>query len=154
MKKLLLTLLTILYISFYASAQTKNDDLYSAIAKNNTEKAIDLLKNGASANYIKSVGPWMKVNMLITAVNNKNVDIVKLLLENKADVNWRDGFNTTALMYAAAKANRTIIDMLLDNGADINANDGKGNTVLSAAKESKNEELIKYIEDRLKEKNK
>lgn len=154
MKKVLLTLLAIFFSCFFVHAQNKNQDLYLAISQNKTEKAIDLLKNGADANYIVSVGPWMKVSMLISAVNNKNIDIVKLLLERKADVNWHDGFNTTALMYAAAKGNRNIIDMLLDSGADINATDGKGNTVLTAAKESKNDELIKYIEDKLKEKNK
>lgn len=152
MKKALLTLFAAFSIFFLASAQNKNDELYFAITKNNTEKTAALLKNGAKASYIKSVGAWMKVSMLISAVNNKNIDIVKLLLEYKLDVNWKDGFNTTALMYAAAKGNQDMVDLLLNNGADINANDGTGNTVLTAAKESKNSDLIKYIEDKLKEK--
>ena len=89
--------------------------------------------------------------MLCTAINiGKEIAIVKLLLQYKADVNWKDAFNSTPLMYAAAKGDKNMVLLLLDNGADINANDGKGNTVLTAAIESKNEELIKFIEEKIK----
>jgi ankyrin repeat protein len=89
----------------------------------------------------------MKVNMLIAGI--KDINIVKLLIANKADLKWKDGFNTTALMYAASNGNKEIVMLLLENGADINDNDGKGNTTLSAAKGSMNKELIKLIEDKL-----
>ena len=130
-----------------AYGQNKNEKLYRAIIKSDTSAVRQLLNEKANPNYIKSAGPWMKVNMLITGI--KNVNIVKMLIANKADVNWRDGFNTTALMYAASNGNKEIVMLLLENGADINDNDGMGNTTLSAAKESKNEELIKFIGDRL-----
>jgi ankyrin repeat protein len=150
MKKLILTLLTIFCSVFFVNGQDRNEQLYQSIAKNEKAQVVQLLKDGANANYIKSSGPWMKVSMLITAVNNSNIEIVKLLLENKAEVNWKDGFQTTALIYAASKGNKDMVILLLDNGADINANDGQGNTVFSAAKESKNKELIKYLGDRKK----
>jgi len=147
MKKLITTLwFSICIISVFG--QKVNEQLYKAIVKNDSEKVAKLLKQNADPNYIISSGPWMKVNMLITAINNDNIEIVKLLISTKADVNWKDGFNTTALMYAAAKGNKDIVILLLDNGADINATDGQGNTVLTAAKESKNQDVIKLIEDR------
>ncbi len=135
-----------------AFGQDSNEKLYKAIVKGDTSLVKQLLNDKADPNFIKAEGPWMKVSMLITAVNNGNIDIVKILIANKADIKWKDGFNTTALMYAAAKGNKEIVVVLLDNGGDINDNDGKGNTVLSAAKESKNKELIKFIEEKLKEK--
>ena len=150
MKKTLFSILTILFFVITSNGQNINEQLYESIVKNDKVQVAHLLKNSANANYIKSSGPWMKVSMLITAVNNNNFDIVKLLIENKADVNWKDGFQTTALMYAASKGNKDISILLLDNGADINASDGQGNTVLSAAKVSNNKELIKYIQDLLK----
>jgi uncharacterized protein len=52
-------------------------------------------------NYIKEVGPWMKTNPLISAINKRHFDISKILIENKANVNWKDGFKTSAIMYAA-----------------------------------------------------
>lgn len=149
MKNILLTLLLILS-SVYTFSQNKGEELYNLVVKNDTEKSIKLISENADVNYIKESG-WMKVNTLISAVNNTNIEIVKSLLEHHADVNWKDGFNTTALIYAASKGNREIVDLLLKYGADINANDGQGNTVLSAAKESNNKELITFIKTKMKE---
>ncbi len=150
MRKLITLYLTIL-ISGTIFGQDNNEKLYQAIAKGDTTLVKQLLNDKADPNFVKASGPWMKVNMLITAVNNGNIDIVKILIADKADVKWKDGFETTALMYAASKGNKDIVVLLLDNGADINDNDGKGNTVLSAAKESKNKELIKLVQIKLKE---
>ena len=81
--------------------QEKDEQLFNASLKNDTELFKKILNEGANVNYIKSVGPWMKVNSLIYSVRNKNIEITKLLLENGIDVNWKDGFNSSAIMYAA-----------------------------------------------------
>ena len=148
--KLLPFILTLI-ISGTIFGQDSNEKLYQAIVKGDTASVKHLLNDKADPNFIKSSGPWMKVNMLITAVNQGDITIVKMLLENKADLSWKDGFNTSALIYAASKGNKDIVILLLDNGADINDSDGQGNTVLSAAKESKNKDLIKFIQAKLKE---
>jgi ankyrin repeat protein len=150
MKKYFLTIFTIIFLPFLGSAQDLNEELFQSIIKNDKEQVIQLLKNNADVNYVKSKGPWMTVNMLVLAVNNDNFDIAKILIANKVNVNWKDGFQTSALMYAAAKGNKEMSVLLLDNGADVNANDEKGNTVLSAAKESGNKELINYIHEKQK----
>lgn len=152
MKKTVLFLLTIICTTICAYGQNNNEKLYRAIVKSDTTAVRQLLNDKADPNYIKSEGPWMKVSMLIIGI--KNIDVVKLLVANKVDVKWKDGFNTTALMYAASNGNKEIVTLLLENGADINDNDGKGNTVLSAAKESSNQDLIKFIEDKLEGKGK
>jgi uncharacterized protein len=152
MKKTIAILLTIICSTIFAFGQDNNVKLYQAITKNDTSLVKEMLNDKADPNFVVTQGSWMKVNMLITAVNNGNIDIVRLLIVNKADVNWKDGFKTTALMYAASKGNKEILVLLLNNGADINDNDGQDNTVLSAAKESKNQEMIKYVEMKLKEK--
>jgi uncharacterized protein len=148
MKTTFLTLL-ILLISIASFGQNKDEKLYNLVVKNDTKNSIKLISENADVNYVKELG-WAKVNILITAINNINVEIVKSLLENNADVNWKDGFNSSALMYAASKGDREIVDLLLKYGADINANDGMGNTVLTAAKESKNAKLILFIEAKIK----
>jgi uncharacterized protein len=130
-------------------AQGNDEQLYAAIQKNDKAVVESLLRKKADPNYVKQAGPWMKVSPLITAVNNANVEIVMLLIANNAQVDWRDGFNTTALMYAAANGNKEIVELLIANGADVNSTDGDGNTVLTAAKESKNEEVIALIESKL-----
>jgi ankyrin repeat protein len=47
-----------------------------------------------------------------------NLDIPKLLLEKRADVNLRDSYGATALYYAAKKGRREIVKLLLEAGAD------------------------------------
>jgi uncharacterized protein len=152
MKKILITFFLSLFVVLSAIGQKSNEKLYNAIVKNDKKQVAKLLEEDADPNYVVSSGPWMKANMLITAINNNNLEITKLLINKKADVNWKDGFNTTALMYAASKGNKEIVLFLLESGADVRATDGQGNTVLTAAKESKNEEVIKLIQEKLNSK--
>jgi uncharacterized protein len=150
MKKYLLAIFLVCCLSFIGSSQNQNQQLYKAITKDDTTLVAKLLIEKADPNYIVTVGAF-QMNMLCTAINTgKEIGVVRLLLKYKADVNWKDAFNSTPLMYAAAKGDKNMFMLLLDNGADINANDGNGNTVLTAAKESKNKELITLIEERLK----
>ena len=149
MKKICILFLLLNSI-FLVSAQDKNDVLYNAIIKNDKATVEKQLAAGANANYVKELSPWLRVSMLIAAVDNSNLEIVKLLLANKADVNYRDGFYTTAIMYAASSGELDIAKVLFDAGAKANDNDGKGTSVLSSAKESENAELIALVEAKLK----
>ena len=149
--KTLTTLICFLGLTLSTVAQDKGEQLYEAVTKNDKDKVEKLIDKGADVNYVEEAGPWMKVSVLITAVNNKNLDIAKLLLDNKANVNWKDGFNTSAILYAASSGSIDMVKLLLEYGADINDNDGKGNTVLTAAKESKNKKLISFVEEKMKE---
>ena len=128
-----------------------NDRLYQAIVNNDTTAIKDFVNKGADVNFVKQQG-WVKINLLITAVNKKNVDAVTVLLRHGADVNWEDGFNTTALMYAASSGNIDIIKLLLNNGADIKHKDKQGNDAISVAKEGKHDDVIKLLEAKIKEK--
>jgi ankyrin repeat protein len=150
MKKLILTIL--FFISTYILfAQNMNDSLlYQAVVNNDTTTIQDLVGKGGNVNFVKQQG-WVKVNLLITAVNKKNIEAVKVLLQNGADVNWEDGFNTTALMYAASIGNIPIIKHLLDNGADIKHKDKQGNDAISTAKQAKQNDVVKLLEATLKE---
>jgi ankyrin repeat protein len=133
-------------------AQTLNDKLAKAISDKDTTMVETLLKQGADANYKQKLGN-VEMSLLILAVNKKNYKSVKLLVDHKAEVDWKDWFSTTALMYAANLGEINIIRYLLKNGADINAHDNQGNTVLSAAKEGNHPEVIKLIEDKLNKTN-
>jgi len=72
---------------------------------------------------------------LMYAVNNEQkYDIVKLLIDNKANVNHKassDG--CTPLIIATHYSNYRIVDLLIKNGADVNATDNKSKTVLAYA---------------------
>jgi len=149
MKKILLVF-SLLCFGLYAGAQDLNLELYKAVSAKDTVEVEKLLTKGADANYKFKMGQ-AEMNLLIVAVTNKDFKSVKLLIDHKANVNGRDWFNTTPLMYAANGGNLDIINYLLKKGADVKATDGQRNTVLSAAKESNNPEVIKLIEEKLKE---
>ena len=61
-----------------------------------------------------------------------NYDIVKLLIENGADVNTGDG-KEPAICKAAGNASTDIVKLLIENGADVNAEDKDGNTAVIEA---------------------
>lgn len=61
-------------------------------------------------------------NALHTASRSGREDIVKLLLDNGADVNILDTFGHTALQYASFRDFTSIVNLLLDK----NGNIGKG----------------------------
>ena len=135
---------------FSSIAQDKNDLLYDAIIKSDKPSVEKLLTEGANANYVKELKPWLQVSMIIAAVDHGNVEIVRLLLAKKADVNFRDGFNTTAIVYAASNGELEMVKLLVEAGANVNDNDGKGNSVLSAAKASQEAALISFVESKIK----
>jgi ankyrin repeat protein len=149
MKKTGALLVALLSVSGCAFGQTPGEKLYQAVVRRDTVAVRQALSSQADPNYVKAAGPWMKASVLITAVNNRDVDVVKMLLARHVDVNWKDGFSTTALMYAAALGNKELATLLLTAGADVNAADGKGNTVLSAAKEGKSQEVIQLVQTEL-----
>jgi ankyrin repeat protein len=58
--------------------------------------------------------------------------IVKMLLENGADVNAKGG-NDSALQMASSKCHEAIVKMLLEHGADVNAPRGEDFSALNLA---------------------
>lgn len=56
-------------------------------------------------------------NNLINAVKNGNVNEAKTLIENGADVNARNKYGDTALMYAVASGYIDIVKLLKAHGA-------------------------------------
>lgn len=148
MKTFVFVLVLISNTSFLALAQ--DGKLFDAVSKNDMKKVEKLLSKNANPNVVLSMG-MMQLSPLIQAVINDNLEIIKLLVEHKAQVDWRDGFNSTALMYAASMGKKEIVEYLLLKGADAKAEDGTGNSVLTAAKGSQNAEVIALIENKVRE---
>jgi len=57
--------------------------------------------------------------LLQTAISEEKIEVVRLLLENDVDVNYRvSDEDLTPLMYAVNAGNKEIVTLLLENGAD------------------------------------
>lgn len=67
---------------------------------------------------------------IIWAAKNNNVEFIKILVQNKADINKADENGITALMTAAHMGLKNNVQQLLDARANINAQDNNGLTPL------------------------
>ena len=109
--------------------------LYNSIADHYYVKAKQLIRAGADTNYVAFSGN----TPLIAAVRHADdVELVQLLVNNKAKVNATTNVGFTPLHYLIAKFPHAenfmaIADILLAAGANINAKDQKGFTPLHMA---------------------
>ncbi len=101
-----------------------------------------LIQQGANVNKSGFIYP-----PLIRAVLNNDIETVKLLLANNADVDVKcDDLGTTSLMYSSAKAERiNITKFLIKNGANVNAQSSCGETPLMFAAKGGSISTVMYL---------
>jgi ankyrin repeat protein len=150
MTRVILFIATFFCISFASHAQAPSKELTTAVLKKNLAAAETLLTGGANPNAVIEVVPGFPTTYLVTAASGGNLDLVKLLLKHKAQVNQPDGFKGTALMAAASKGNKALVELLLASGADARAKDDEGKDALALAKESGHQDVVALLEQKLK----
>lgn len=152
MKRALLLAAAFCCFAVTAPAQTPTpaQSLKKAVLKSDLGTAEALLKTGTDPNAAIEIVPGSATTYLITAATNNNLDLVKLLLQAKAQVNQVDAFKTTALMTAVSKGNPAMVALLLASGADARAKDEDGKDALALAKESGNAAIVALLEAKLK----
>ena len=82
--------------------------------------------------------------LLLAAIAGE-LDVVKVLVDNGADVNARDNVGTMPLMWAAFMGELEVIKFLMDKGADVNAKDKDGRTPLIFAKSEGHPDVVKFL---------
>ena len=87
--------------------------------------------------------PYPDSTALMIACSNGNTQLVKLLLDNKADPNIRNEWQFTALMYAVM--NSKVVSLLLAQDADVNALTMYGESALFWACHFGNIKVIKML---------
>jgi ankyrin repeat protein len=79
------------------------------------------------------------------ACNRDAIDDVRILLRGGADVNARDGFGMTPLMFAVYSVNLEMVNLLLEAGADPYPETEFGGTALEIAKSATGNDLLPII---------
>lgn len=103
------------------------EKFYSAIRENNLTQLNALLDQKASAAVADNRG----ITALMYAAEIGSVDAMRLLIDRGADVNARNAFGSTALMWSVS--DQAKVRLLLDHGADVNTAAKSGRTALIVA---------------------
>ena len=83
--------------------------------------------------------------LLMNVISDKNIDMVKFLLDKKVDIELLDPEGSTALFYAAHTNNIEIIKMILSAGANIYHENYNDTTFFNIIMNTFNIELINYL---------
>jgi ankyrin repeat protein len=85
----------------------------------------------ASCDYISGIlEPKNDESELFKAIREKNIDEIKKLIANDANLNNKNTYGYTSLMAAAYSGDVSILEVLIENGAKINSYDNSGNNAL------------------------
>ncbi|KAI1646077.1 uncharacterized protein F4817DRAFT_157429 [Daldinia loculata] len=89
---------------------------------------------------------WPLVNLaLFMAVERKEIDGVKILVEGGVDVNSQDYDLRTPLHRAVARRKSKLVRFLLEKNANVNAKDGRGDTPWVLAVINRDEDMSKLL---------
>ena len=110
---------------------------------NQTNTVEFLLKKGVDPNFKSSQG-----TAIHGAAYKGYFEIVKILINYKADVNMMDANKSTPLIYSVIFGHADIAELLFKNGADINHKDGTNQSALEYAISLKNEFLINLFQNK------
>jgi len=117
-------------------------ELLQAIENDDTQKVREILSAGVNVNFEDDGGEFP---LQIACWRGKK-EIVELLIENGADVNYADESEFhTALMMASRHGHAEIVRLLLKHGAHVNAKDDYENTSLTKAAESGHLEAVHLL---------
>lgn len=118
--------------------ESEEDTVLSTAAEfGRADMVRELLKAGADPNF---GGIWVP---LCAAVRGKNPEVVKLLIDAKADVDAQEEEGSTALMLAAFMGNLEMVKMLVAAGADPKMQDEDGETAIVSGR--KWPEVVEFL---------
>ncbi len=104
-----------------------------------------LMDKGANVN---APHPTNRITLLHMATRDNQVEIVRFLLEHKADVNAADSTGDTALHYAAQGGRLECAELLIAKGANPNAANKLGFRPFDLIKGKENDRLAEFLQQR------
>ena len=101
-----------------------------------------IIFHSAKNDHVSKPFVWESINM---AAHEGDDTEVKQYLRVGADINQRDGFRRTPLIWAARSGNLDLVKYLLKNGADVNAMDQNDDTPLKEAARSGHLDIVNIL---------
>ena len=120
MKNILVLLVTIIMSAHSCQsvwAPKKNEmmqkDIVQLVRQNDISGVVKALENGANVNTIDNA----KRSLLLIATMGKQIEMAKVLIKYKADVNQQAENKDSAFLYAGASGQTELVQLFLNNGA-------------------------------------
>ena len=114
--------------------------LIIACSNKNVSVVNFLLQNGANV-ALADDNLWTALHFVVHGFNDSS-EILKSLLNYRADVNARSVCNETPLMVASQSSDVETVTLLIEQDACVHCQDEKGNTALHNAARRKSEEIV------------
>ncbi|MDP1536374.1 MAG: ankyrin repeat domain-containing protein [Burkholderiales bacterium] len=92
------------------------DDILFAANQSETAKVVDLLRRGMDVNTADQQG----MTLLMIAAREKNLELVRFLLDNRANAQRKNRYGDTALMLATLQGHEEIVHLMLERKVDPN----------------------------------
>lgn len=135
-----------LLISKGADIYSEDDHKVTTLLQASHRGMVDVVKglltkhaaDGEKAGWVDSASDE-SITPLIAACSEGHIEVAKLLIEAKPDVNAKDKDQTNSLMAAAARGHTDIVELLLKAGANVNDQNVDGHTALMFAYNGKNQ---------------
>jgi len=122
------------------AADSSPDAIFNAIRNNQLSELRSLVKDRAAANVKDDRG----ITALMVAAYAGSADSMRFLIEHGANVNAKNAFDSTALMWSVTDMQK--VRMLVDRGADVNARSKPGRTaVMVAARGDRSADIVRYL---------
>lgn len=118
--------------------------LLDAVYSQRHHEALGYLQNGINPNF----GDRMHQRPLNAAVLSADAEMVKLLIQHGADVNWIDPFTGENLAFVFAKKkllSARVLEVLLKAGLKINVTDQSGHTPLYEAAANARRDILEIM---------
>jgi hypothetical protein len=101
-----------------------------------------LIEKGADVNFeneTEKISPIYKFSL------DNNANMVQLLIEHNADINYKGKYNFTSLMFFSSLGNLDMVKLLIKKGADVNAKSIGNLTSLILASHKGHLNIVKYL---------
>ena len=159
MKRLIVMFVGTCLFALTAAAQTRispyrpeflDKELLTAVTQNDAQNVERLIKLGANVNATTD-DDVRDTALSLAIMEGGYPEIVKLLVENGADVNAKDTVGASPLLMAVywhndrLGINMEIVRLLIQHGADVNAQDCDGMTALMYAAKVGHAELARVL---------
>ena len=132
-------------IAYPETVSKTQENLWDACKSGNLKAAEIAMINGADVNALDTRGSKSGRKPLNWAAYYNHLDLLKLLVEHKADLNGQNNTGFSPLHHAVENDNEQAVKLLLELGANKNLKNKRGKTPLDLAEANNQQNIVSIL---------